>query len=163
MRHMIEAAPALSVTRMVYGVSSRMGSARWVSRDLPFPHRGRKTLQEKDLTPDHSTSGLELIFPAVHGPGVSRTAVRRLETERRIGDDVDPRGGRPLPGTENHRVLAAFFRETAESVEEVKPRDYRRRRWAEARAFLANSRWRLRHGARAFQTFQLLERAYRDG
>ena len=49
----------------------------------------------------------ELVIAAIGGPGAAAAFGRRLETERRIGDHVDPRRRRRLAGPEHRHIFLA--------------------------------------------------------
>ena len=67
----------------------------------------------------------QLVLAAVPGPGVAGAGLGDLEPERRVGDDVEPRGGRRLARAEDDDVLAAVLVEPAQSVEELELRQRR--------------------------------------
>ena len=63
--------------------------------------------------------GGEQVHLAVDGPGTPRSRFRDQTPEARIGNHVDPRGRRPLPGAEHGPIFAAVRREAPEPVEEL--------------------------------------------
>ena len=63
--------------------------------------------------------GRQLVLATVLRPCVAAAFGRDLESERRIGNDVDPRRRRHLPRTLQDDVFLAVGAEPAESVEEL--------------------------------------------
>ncbi len=69
----------------------------------------------------------ELVLARIDRPGVARSRLRHEASERRVGENVNPRRRRPLPFAEEGHVLALRFREPAHSIEELE-RNARRRK-----------------------------------
>ena len=69
----------------------------------------------------------ELVLTTVDRPRIAGPRLRNLEAERRVGDDVDPRSGRPAAAVQNRDVFSPPRREAAEPVEELEVRWPRRR------------------------------------
>ena len=63
--------------------------------------------------------GCQLVLPAIRRPCVAATLGRDLETERGIGDHIDPWRWRALPCVEDCHVFSPIGRETTETVEEL--------------------------------------------
>ena len=99
----------------------------------------------------------DLILATVDRPGVAAALGSRLEAERRIGDDVDPRRGRRLARPEDRHILASVSREAAESVEEFEVGRARPRRRRQARDDA------LRRGSRRLEQAPGCARAARTG
>ena len=60
----------------------------------------------------------QLMFAAVHGPGVATALRRHLKAEAGIGDHVDPWCGRRLARSKGRHIFPAALGEAAKSVEE---------------------------------------------
>ena len=95
------------------------------------PHRAVLVVPDVDRLPGrigHRVVGprRELVLAAVPPPGVPGARLRDGEPEGLVGDDVEPRRRRGLPGAEDRDVLPAVVGEPAEAVEELELRARRR-------------------------------------
>src|SRR6185437_4461935 len=98
----------------------------------------------------------DLVLLAVDAPRVATALDRHLETERGVGDDVDPWCRCPLSLAEDGHIFRAVSSETAQAVEKLELRHrHNGLRYCEHRALSV----RRREGRGGFfQPFDLLEK-----
>src|SRR6185369_1977816 len=112
----LEATVAMAVARDVISlVSDRLGGGgpQVTGGFIANVQRFARRVADRIVRP-----GRELVLPAVLGPGVAAALRRHLETERRVGDHIDPGGRRGGALLQYDDVFAPVLGEAAQAVEE---------------------------------------------